>query len=96
MDHDFQQTRPQQFSDLTFWYVYILKCADGKSYTGYTKDLNDRLNRHHRGSVPATKNRRPLDLITYVAFTDQYQAIFYEKYLKTGSGRAILSKRFWR
>jgi putative endonuclease len=77
----------------TFQYVYILKCADGKYYTGCTKDLEDRLSRHQRGSVPATKNRRPVELITYIAFQDKYKAFEYEKYLKSGSGRALMYKR---
>lgn len=82
--------------DKQFWYVYILRCADDKPYTGYTKDLNDRLDRHKRGSVPATKDRRPMELETYFAFSDQYQAIQFEKYLKSGSGRAVMNKRFYR
>lgn len=83
-------------SKLNFWYVYILKCRDKKPYTGYTQNLQDRLSRHNRGSVPATKNRRPIELLTYIAFTNKYQALEYEKYLKTGSGRAVLYKRFWK
>ena len=79
-----------------YYYVYILKCADGKPYTGHTKNLEDRMSRHHRGSVPATKDRRPLEMITFIAFTNEYQAIEYEKYLKSGSGRAVLKKRFWK
>ncbi|MEM9544820.1 MAG: GIY-YIG nuclease family protein [Bacteroidota bacterium] len=79
-----------------FWYVYILRCADNKPYTGYTKDLRDRLSRHSRGSVPSTKDRRPLKLETYFAFSDQYQAIQFEKYLKSGSGRAVMNKRFFK
>jgi predicted GIY-YIG superfamily endonuclease len=74
-------------------FVYILRCADGKFYTGCTKDLNDRLHRHQRGSVPATKNRRPVQLITYIAFDDKYRAFAFEKYLKSGSGRAFMYKR---
>lgn len=77
-----------------FYYVYILKCGDGKYYTGCTKNLEDRLSRHNRGSVPATKDRRPVELITFIAFNDKYKAFEYEKYLKTGSGRAVLKKRF--
>ena len=77
------------------YYVYILKCNDGKPYTGHTHDLGDRINRHQRGSVPATKDRRPVELITYLVFSDKYKALEYEKYLKTGSGRAVLYKRFW-
>lgn len=78
-----------------FWIVYILKCNDSKPYTGYTKDLNERLKKHDKGSVPTTKNRRPVKLVTYIAFTDKNKAMQYEKYLKTGSGRAVLYKRFW-
>jgi len=74
--------------------VYILKCADGKYYTGCTNDLEDRLARHQRGSVPATKYRRPVTLLTFIAFSDKYKAFEYEKYLKTGSGRAVMYKRF--
>jgi predicted GIY-YIG superfamily endonuclease len=77
-----------------FHYVYILKCANGKYYSGCTKDLEDRLHRHNRGSVPATKKNRPVELITYIAFNDKYKAFEYEKYLKTGSGRAVMYKRF--
>ena len=80
----------------TIQYVYILRCADGKPYTGCTKNLDDRLSRHSRGSVPATKNRRPVQLETYIAFSNKYQAFDFEKYLKTGSGRAFLYKRFFK
>jgi len=79
-----------------YWFVYILRCVDKKPYTGYTQDIDDRLDRHKRGSVPATKKRRPLKLETYFAFSDKYQAIDFEKYLKTGSGRAVMNKRFFK
>ena len=72
--------------------VYILQCSDGTTYTGCTHDLKDRLSRHNRGSVPATKDRRPVVIITYIVFTDKYKAYAFEKYLKTGSGRALLNK----
>jgi len=77
---------------LRFYYVYILMCHDGRSYTGFTKNLNDRMKRHKRGSIPATKNRRPLQLVTFTCFQDKYQAIAFEKYLKTGSGRAFMKR----
>ena len=77
-----------------FHYVYILKCADDSYYSGCTKDLVDRIDRHNRGSVLATKARRPVELVTYIAFKDEYKAFNYEKYLKTGSGRAVMRKRF--
>ena len=73
-------------------YVYILMCADGKPYVGCTEDLKKRVARHARGYVPATKERRPIKLVTYIAFEDRYKAFAFEKYLKSGSGRAFIKK----
>jgi putative endonuclease len=73
--------------------VYVLKCSDGNLYTGCTENLNDRLGRHEAGYVPATKARLPMTLMTYIVFNDQYKAFNFERYLKSGSGRAFLNKR---
>ena len=75
------------------FYVYILKCADNKTYVGCTDNIEDRLKRHQSGWVPATKNRLPVQLETYIVFKDKYRAYDFEKYLKSGSGRAFLKKR---
>jgi predicted GIY-YIG superfamily endonuclease len=75
------------------WFVYILKCSDGRFYTGCTENLDERLGRHNAGHVPATKGRLPVMLISYVCFADKYKAFEFEKYLKGGSGRAFLNKR---
>ena len=72
--------------------VYILKCGDNKPYTGCTESLKERLRRHIDGHVPATKNRRPVKLVNYTVFGDKYKAFKFEKYLKSGSGRAFLNK----
>ena len=78
------------------WYVYILKCRDGKTYLGCTDDLKNRLERHNKGYVPATKNRLPVTLNAYFAFKNKYKAFDFERYLKTGSGRAFLKKHLFR
>ena len=74
-------------------FVYILLCSDNKPYTSCTSDIQKRLEGHSNGYVPATKYRRPLNLITYISFTDRIKAFEFEKYLKSGSGRAFLKKR---
>jgi predicted GIY-YIG superfamily endonuclease len=74
-------------------YVYILQCADGSPYTGCTKDLKERFQRHINGSIPATKSRLPAELVFYCAFKNKYKAFEFEKYLKSGSGRAFMQKR---
>lgn len=75
-----------------FWYVYILKCTDGSPYTGCTDNLEERLERHSKGYVPATKPLRPVKLVSYFAFNNKYIAFNFEKYLKSGSGRAFITK----
>ena len=72
--------------------VYILKCADGKFYTGCTENIEERLQRHNKGHVPATINRRPVVLVTYTVFNDKYKAFEFEKYLKSDSDRAFINK----
>jgi putative endonuclease len=74
------------------YYVYILMCSDDKPYTGCTDDLKDRIDRHQKGNVPATKNRLPIELMSYFVFSNKYTAFNFEKYLKSGSGRAFLKK----
>ena len=73
------------------YYVYSLKCEDGY-YVGCTNDLKDRMERHQKGHVPATATRVPLELEFYFAISDKYKAFEFEKYLKSGSGRAFVKK----
>ena len=73
------------------YYVYSLKCKDG-FYIGCTDDLKERYIRHQKGYVPATTNRRPLELDFYIAVKDKHTAFNFEKYLKSGSGRAFVQK----
>jgi putative endonuclease len=75
------------------YYVYILQCNDASPYTGCTKDLKAGFQRHISGLVPATKPRLPVNLVFYCAFKDKYKAFEFEKYLKSGSGRAFMQKR---
>jgi predicted GIY-YIG superfamily endonuclease len=73
------------------YYVYSLKCKDGY-YIGCTDNLKDRFARHKRGYINATKNRLPLELGFYFVINDKYKAYKFEKYLKSGSGRAFTKK----
>jgi predicted GIY-YIG superfamily endonuclease len=74
------------------WYTYLLRCFDQKTYIGCSSDLKQRIERHKKGQVPATKDRLPIKLISYFAFNNKYKAFEFEKYLKSGSGRAFLKK----
>jgi predicted GIY-YIG superfamily endonuclease len=75
------------------WYVYILKCADGSYYTGCTGNLIERTARHNKKEVSYTASRLPIELISYFAFNEKHKAFLFEKYLKSGSGKAFAFKR---
>jgi predicted GIY-YIG superfamily endonuclease len=75
------------------YFVYILQCSDLSYYTGCTNNLESRLEKHNKGQVKYTKNKLPVKLISYIAFSDKYKAYSFEKYLKSGSGRAFAAKR---
>lgn len=75
------------------WTVYILKCSNETFYVGCTNNLDARFLRHSKGQVISTKQRLPVEIWTYIVFNDKYKAFIFEKYLKSGSGRAFLNKR---
>lgn len=76
-------------------YVYILRSlsAPSKRYFGITSDLRKRLKDHNAGRSSHTARFAPWQLETYVAFTNKQKAIEFERYLKTGSGRAFSRRR---
>ncbi len=74
------------------YYVYLLKMANGKIYTGSTPDLLKRKKNHDSGYCLSTKDHRPLVLVWYCAFVSKLEALRFEKYLKTGSGQAFRNK----
>ncbi len=77
-----------------FQIVYLLRCSDNTLYTGCTSNLENRLKAHKSGEVDYTKSRLPFELVTYIAFSDKTKAFKFEKYLKSGSGKAFANKRF--
>jgi putative endonuclease len=76
-------------------YVYILQSITDREhfYTGITDDLDARLSKHNLGEVAHTSKYRPWRIKTYIAFTDGDRALAFEKYLKSGSGRAFAEAR---
>jgi putative endonuclease len=78
-----------RFQKNRLWYVYILRLSNNLNYVGCTIDIDERLFRHQKGYVPATKSHLPVSLIFYCAFTNKYKAFEFERYLKSGSGRAF-------
>ena len=56
-------------------YTYILKCADGTLYCGWTNDLEKRLKVHNDGKgAKYTRSRLPVTLVYYEEFETAKEA----------------------
>jgi predicted GIY-YIG superfamily endonuclease len=77
-------------------YVYVLKTANDKPqfYVGLTSDVGARLAAHNMGRCPHTASRRPWRLHVLLEFSDEERAVRFERYLKSGSGRAFAKRHF--
>lgn len=79
-------------------YVYILECADGTLYTGWTTDLTRRVHEHNSGrGARYTRSRRPVRLVYWEETPSQRAAMQRELVLKRleRRGRLALIDR-WR
>ncbi len=77
------------------YYVYLLKSSkDNGYYVGYAADLKQRFLEHQKGKVHSTKNRRPLELFYYEAYSEQKIAQERERKLKQfgSSYRGLLNR----
>jgi len=77
-------------------YVYILRSEShpGQTYVGCTQDLRARFAQHNAGKSIHTNKFTPWSLMAYVALPDRLLAETFERYLKTGSGRAFAGRHF--
>jgi predicted GIY-YIG superfamily endonuclease len=77
-------------------FVYVLRslAAQRRHYVGVTSNVAERLNAHNKGHLPNTARYRPWQISVVVEFIDELHAINFEKYLKSGSGRAFAKRHF--
>jgi predicted GIY-YIG superfamily endonuclease len=76
-------------------FVYILSIDQADQYcTGFCEDVQKRLDAHNAGQSPHTAKFKPWRLLSYHYFADHSTAAAFERYLKSGSGRAFARKHF--
>jgi len=77
-------------------YVYLLRSEayPKQFYVGLQPGLRKRLNDHNRGDSPHTSKFRPWKLHAYFAFAEKTRAVRFERYLKSGSGKAFATRHF--
>jgi len=71
--------------------VYLLRCADGSLYCGWTTDIERRLAAHRTGTASRyTRSRRPVELAVAVSVADRSAALREEARIKRLPRRAKL------
>lgn len=64
-------------------YAYMLRCADGTIYSGYTTDPNRRATVHNSGrGAKYTRSRLPVELVFFECFPTKSEALKREAELK--------------
>jgi putative endonuclease len=77
-------------------FVYILRSEvdPERHYVGRTSDVENRIEWHNAGPSGQTVQDRPWSSVVIVEFRDESTAVRFEKYLKSGSGRAFAKRHF--
>lgn len=64
-------------------YTYIVECADGTLYTGWTNHLEKRIKSHNEGNgAKYTRARLPVRLVYYETFATRQEAMKREYAIK--------------
>jgi predicted GIY-YIG superfamily endonuclease len=76
--------------------VYVLQseAVAGDYYVGLTSDVARRLAAHNAGGSRHTSRSRPWRVLATVELASEDRAARFEKYLKSGSGRAFVRRHF--
>ena len=77
-------------------FVYILRSETDPSrhYVRVTGAVDERLEWHNDGPCGYARQHRPWRVIVSMEFPDEESAVRFEKYLKSGSGRAFSKQHF--
>ena len=79
---------------LTFVYVLRSVPSPTRYYVGLTSDVRSRLETHNSGGSQHTAALKPWELVASIEFASESSAAVFEKYLKSGSGRAFAKRHF--
>ena len=64
-------------------YTYLVQCADGTLYCGWTNHLEERVKAHNSGKgAKYTKSRRPVQLVYYELYDTKVDAMKREYEIK--------------
>ena len=85
---------------MNYFYVYMLKCADGSYYIGHTDNIEARLSQHKQGLIKScyTTTRLPVELVFHQDFSSRDEAFAAERKIKkwTRNKKEALIQKDWQ
>jgi putative endonuclease len=77
-------------------FVYVLRSErdPARHYVGATSDVEQRLTWHNSELAGHTIHHQPWRVVVSIAFPEEQTALRFERYLKSGSGRAFAKRHF--
>jgi predicted GIY-YIG superfamily endonuclease len=77
-------------------FVYVLRSDfnPARHYVGVTTNVDERLWWHNNGRDGHTLHDRPWFIVVSLEFPSEAAALRFERYLKSGSGRAFAKRHF--
>jgi putative endonuclease len=77
-------------------FVYVLRSIrdPARHYVGLTTNPTKRLEWHNAGQSVHTARNRPWNMLVLLEFPTEQRARQFERYLKSGSGRAFAKRHF--
>ena len=77
------RTTTRSLSGVSVHWIYVIECADGSFYTGYTTDVERRVREHDRGEgAKYTRGRTPVELVHAERFESKSAAMSREYEVK--------------
>ena len=74
------------------YYVYIVKCSDGSLYTGYTKNIANRIQQHNfsKYGAKSIKGKLPVELVYSEMYAAKTEELKREREIKGWSRKKKL------
>lgn len=78
---------------MSSYYVYLVECSDKTLYTGWTKNIEKRIQEHNNGTGGAkyTRTRRPIKLVYVETYSTLPDALKRESQIKKLSHKEKLN-----
>jgi putative endonuclease len=76
-------------------YVIVSQAKTDRFYIGFSSRPEERLEEHNAGKNASTDTFAPWHLANVISFRSKQKSLEFERYLKSGSGRAFIRRHLF-